>query len=562
MLFHRSSIDDIRSAAIPEAPKIVTESPSVDPRDTMHVVSGMEKSLSAHSDYGSMVDMHSMADYPSNQWPPRMDPSDPHLSFYQTSVPVPASTHRYEQMNIGPHKSMQRPQQQHSNAMQRTVSNRSTGTDVNRGLEQQAIPQQSTEKLVVSSAPQTKAQQQASHSQQKQEALKKVSRAMADALDGSTGEVDLEKLMIRILSGQASEEEGTDENQEDAQGARIDRVLVTEKEAKKAAQMLSSLIKESPGSAYSQPRKASQVFDVDSIRCTKCHYTVARPCDLRKHMKRHEKPYGCTYPKCHKRFGAKSDWKRHENSQHFQLEAFRCDYKNSDGKECADHFLRMEHFKTHLASAHKITEDSLVAETIKRRCIGKNCQQQFWCGFERKIIELKERRNAAWDERFDHIAHHFEKDHLSIEDWVCVEENRTKRDLLREMDRFLFDDEDDTRRAQAKKGMGQGPRPPPPPPVPQQQTQTGAMPPMPPAPSMLSNMPMTVPMQQHQQQQQQQQQQNNTRKRGASSEISGPQKQARHERPQSIHHDAQVDGKHEVLRYCVRLLSLHSNCFS
>jgi hypothetical protein len=32
-------------------------------------------------------------------------------------------------------------------------------------------------------------------------------------------------------------------------------------------------------------------------------------CEWKKHIKaRHAKPYGCAYPKCHKRFGAKSDW--------------------------------------------------------------------------------------------------------------------------------------------------------------------------------------------------------------------------------------------------------------
>jgi hypothetical protein len=542
MFLRYSPTKDFRSGANPETPKIVTETPSVDPLDTIHVISGMEKSLSAHSDYGSMVEMHSMPDYPSHQWPTRMDPSDPHLSFYQTAVPVPASTPKYEQMSVGSHNDMQPPQQQHQSSMQRTASNRSTGTVGNSGSEQRPVPQQ--QKKIISSAPQTKAQQQASHAQQKQQALKKLSRAMTDALDSSVGEVDLEQLMIRILSGQANEREGTEEHQEDPQGVRSDRVLVSKKEAMKAAQMLSSLIKESPGPTFSQPRKTSQGFDSNTIACPKCPYAVARQCDLRKHMKRHEKPYGCTYPKCHKRFGAKSDWKRHENSQHFQLEAFRCDHKDSTiaGAECGKHFLRMEHFKMHLNETHKITDDPLVSDTIKRRRIGKNCQQQFWCGFEQKIIELKERRNAAWDERFDHIAHHFEKDHLSIEDWVCVERNRTKKDLLREMDRYVFDDEDDVRRAQAKKGVGQGPPPPPPPPpaAPQQQVYTGAMPPMPPS----TPMPMSMPMQQ---------QQGNPLKRGAPAEASHLRKHARHDQFPETFHDGPAMEFNVDARYCVRI---------
>jgi hypothetical protein len=447
-------------------------------------------------------------------------------------------------MGVGSHNDTQLPQQQHQGSMQRTASNRFTGTVGNSGSEQRPVPQQ--QKKAISSAPQTKAQQQASHAQQKQQALKKLSRAMTDALDGSAGEVDLEQLMIRILSGQANERESTEEYQEDPQGVRSDRVLVSKKEAIKAAQMLSSLIKESPGSAFSQPRKTSQGFDVDSIRCSKCPYAVARPCDLRKHMKRHEKPYGCTYPKCHKRFGAKSDWKRHENSQHFQLEAFRCDHKDSTtaGAECGEHFLRMEHFKKHLNETHKITDESLISDTIRRRCIGKNCQQQFWCGFEQQIIELKERRNAAWDERFDHIAHHFEKEHLSIEDWVCAEENRTKKDLLREMDRYVFDDEDDVRRrAQAKKGVGQGP-PPPPPPPPAQQAQGGQMPPMPmpmPTPESMPT-PIPVTMQQHQ---------NNASKRKAHEELPRPSKQFRHDLFPDMYRDEPTTGFNGDSRYCV-----------
>jgi hypothetical protein len=46
---------------------------------------------------------------------------------------------------------------------------------------------------------------------------------------------------------------------------------------------------------------------------------------FRKHMKRHQKPYACTrVPGCDKRFGSKSDWKRHENDQHIQLQFWRC----------------------------------------------------------------------------------------------------------------------------------------------------------------------------------------------------------------------------------------------
>ncbi|KAJ6192310.1 hypothetical protein J3E72DRAFT_365245, partial [Bipolaris maydis] len=107
-----------------------------------------------------------------------------------------------------------------------------------------------------------------------------------------------------------------------------------------------------------------------------CGYAVNRDSDLRKHMKRHEKPYGCTYPRCHKRFGAKSDWKRHENSQHFQSEVFRCTFELSSGAICGVYSLQKEAFEIHLK-----THDVLYPETAEflntRSKIGKNFEGSF-----------------------------------------------------------------------------------------------------------------------------------------------------------------------------------------
>jgi hypothetical protein len=59
-------------------------------------------------------------------------------------------------------------------------------------------------------------------------------------------------------------------------------------------------------------------------------------------------------------------------------------------------------------------------------------------------VPLEERRNAAWDERFDHIARHFEREKRSIDEWICAEENQPKKILLEEkMKRDFFDDEDE-----------------------------------------------------------------------------------------------------------------------
>ena len=190
----------------------------------------------------------------------------------------------------------------------------------------------------------------------------------------------------------------------------------------------------------SPPRRGHQGSASQMQQCSyeDCGFS-GRICDLNKHVKRHQKPYGCTYPKCYKRFGAKSDWKRHENSQHFQQEAFRCDYLDNRGERCGQHFFRQIQFQNHLPE-HKITSKDMQSKLESCR-IGKNCQGSYWCGFCCGIKPLKHKRNDAWDERFDHIAHHFEKDtpKKNIDDWICVEENATKRQL---QENLLMDKED------------------------------------------------------------------------------------------------------------------------
>lgn len=92
-------------------------------------------------------------------------------------------------------------------------------------------------------------------------------------------------------------------------------------------------------------------------------------------MKRHDRPYGCTFSTCNKAFGSKGDWKRHENSQHISRKTVRADEVKGD----------------------------------------------FWCGFCAKLIDFKEGR-VAWDERFDHIDDHFMGRRglpkQGIQDWV------------------------------------------------------------------------------------------------------------------------------------------------
>ncbi|EEP76650.1 predicted protein [Uncinocarpus reesii 1704] len=176
----------------------------------------------------------------------------------------------------------------------------------------------------------------------------------------------------------------------------------------------------------------SRSTDNRTIKCPDCPTIVRRLCDLRK---RHTRPYGCTFTDCDKRFGSKSDWKRHENSKHFQLESWRCHepeieqaFKNTgslDTRECARQFFRSEQFANHLRKDHELGE-SRIRTCLRINKIGRNGQGQFWCGFCRKLVQLKSEGLDAFQDRFNHIdAEHFKKGQ-NIEDWLPPSGHLTK----------------------------------------------------------------------------------------------------------------------------------------
>jgi hypothetical protein len=164
--------------------------------------------------------------------------------------------------------------------------------------------------------------------------------------------------------------------------------------------------------------------------CQKCKLFTGRPCELKKHMKRHERPYGCTFFNCNKSFGSKNDWKRHENSQHFHLETWRCDEEKPEGGACAKVCYRRETFKEHLAKDHKILDVDMVKIKVDSCRIGRNCQARFWCGFCKELIDLKKKGLEAWSERFNHIDDHFmgrnSRLEQRIQDWVPVDSDKPK----------------------------------------------------------------------------------------------------------------------------------------
>lgn len=153
-------------------------------------------------------------------------------------------------------------------------------------------------------------------------------------------------------------------------------------------------------------------------------------------MKRHLKPYGCTFPDCTGLFGSKNDWKRHENSQHFQLDIWRCDVKpkNAPGGECAKFYHRRESFKNHLKKCHGIHDSKTLDDKMNNCRTDGNRQTQFWCGFCRTIITPNNQNGLfAWNERYNHIEAHLqgrgcEKQHMS--EWEYSEEDSPETDSL------------------------------------------------------------------------------------------------------------------------------------
>ncbi|KAI9787401.1 MAG: hypothetical protein M1816_007534 [Peltula sp. TS41687] len=195
-------------------------------------------------------------------------------------------------------------------------------------------------------------------------------------------------------------------------------------------------------------------FSEDSSQQTKlicdyCQKIFQSRSLFKKHEKRHLKPYFCTYPECHKTFGSKDDWKRHENSQHFQLEVWKCQepLNASEGRPCGEDFYRRELFQQHLRQHHRIVD-------LKRlKSAAQPCRidapqlrvLQRWCGFCTGNITLLSQGLAAWDERFNHIEKHI-KDGKRIDTWIPFNEsiaNSSDRRVLSDAARSEVDLDDD-----------------------------------------------------------------------------------------------------------------------
>lgn len=163
----------------------------------------------------------------------------------------------------------------------------------------------------------------------------------------------------------------------------------------------------------------------------------------RKHQKRHERPYGCTFDECNKTFGSKADWKRHESSQHFHFQGWRCNLSDPDNvdRPCARLYDQQEMYVQHLLKQHNVDED-FVHMVLEKNYLDQNGQVRYWCGFCQDLMPLRSRGLAAWNERFNHIdSQHFKKGQR-IGDWLPLSGHLTKKRLDENDDTRTTSDED------------------------------------------------------------------------------------------------------------------------
>ncbi|EMC93545.1 hypothetical protein BAUCODRAFT_125399 [Baudoinia panamericana UAMH 10762] len=168
-------------------------------------------------------------------------------------------------------------------------------------------------------------------------------------------------------------------------------------------------------------------------KCDYCTKTTKRECDLRKHTKRHTRPYGCTDPYCFKPFGSRNDWKRHEKSQHRIREAWRCNVKVSE-KTCGKLVYARERMRSHIKRRHAEVRTKSLDALCNGMHLGDNASDQFWCGFCEDLVPCKADVQKPGEYRMKHIGDHYDKDDKHINDWVCVMVNKRRKDFINDVE--------------------------------------------------------------------------------------------------------------------------------
>lgn len=149
----------------------------------------------------------------------------------------------------------------------------------------------------------------------------------------------------------------------------------------------------------------------------RCNAPFSSSVELRKHKKRHDKRFGCTFDNCYSKFGTKWEWKRHEHSKHFQMEAWRCCYTNGN-QTCHELFDKKIDFKQHLAHHFGRADKALIDKEVLKGHLARKWLGSFWCGHCRSVqMSNAEYGRNMDEERIDHIGEHVLKGYKSL-DWV------------------------------------------------------------------------------------------------------------------------------------------------
>jgi len=166
----------------------------------------------------------------------------------------------------------------------------------------------------------------------------------------------------------------------------------------------------------------------DGKSCDTCGKKTNRQSELNKHMRRHTKPYGCTFDGCYKKCGSKNDLKRHEHSQHVQPECWRCEERFNGSDPCNKLYYRREMYMSHLQDEHRMSEED-IKDSLKTQKISRMHQTNYWCGFCREIRNMDRKGVPGDNERFDHIVHHFIEEGRNIDQWLPPEGFKTKGEI-------------------------------------------------------------------------------------------------------------------------------------
>jgi len=142
----------------------------------------------------------------------------------------------------------------------------------------------------------------------------------------------------------------------------------------------------------------------------------------RKHMKRHTRPYVCTFPSCTSRHGSRSDWRRHEESQHPIEESWLCTTRSPNGARCLNNFSSEHALQHHLVVTHRMPALQITLELCEDMHLGSNSADRFWCGFCKDIVSQEPRIGRTFKERrMLHMGDHYDKDDFSIAEYVFLQ---------------------------------------------------------------------------------------------------------------------------------------------